>query len=189
MPDYDKSNITRLLFQASSGNEEAYDRLFPLVYNRLRDIAERQLSRERSGHTLQKTELVHEVYLKLIDQTQIDWQDRAHFYAIATKAMRQILVDYARKKTAKKRGCKQKRITFKEEEIDLEQHAEDLIVLNDLIDKMADFDERKSRVVEMRFFTGMTIREIAEILGVSTRTIDRDWLKARTWLHKELKNA
>lgn len=189
MCDSEKSNITRLLILACSGNEDAYDQLFPLVYNHLRDIAQRQLARERSGHTLQKTELVHEVYLKLIDQTKINWKNRNHFYAIATKAMRQILVDYARKKTAQKRGGKQQRLTFNEEKINLEQHAEDLIALNDLIDRMAQFDKRKSRVVEMRFFAGMTIREIAELLEVSTRTVDRDWLKARTWIHKELKSA
>ncbi|NIT60400.1 MAG: sigma-70 family RNA polymerase sigma factor [Aliifodinibius sp.] len=189
MTKNDKSNITQLLFRANSGDQEAFDRLFPLVYNQLRDIARHQLAREHSGHTLQKTELVHEVYLKLVDQTQIDWKNRAHFYAIATKAIRQILVDYARKKKAEKRGGDQKRITFEEEKIDLQQHAEDLIMLNDLIEKMANLDKRRSRVAEMRFFGGMTIREIAEILDVSTRTIDRDWLKARTWLQNELKKA
>ncbi|NGP87219.1 sigma-70 family RNA polymerase sigma factor [Fodinibius halophilus] len=184
-----KSNITQLLVQASSGDQQAYDKLFPMVYNRLREIAHRQLGKEHTEHTLQKTELVHEAYLKLTDINKLDWQNRAHFFAIATKAMRQILIDYARKKTAQKRGGQQQRISFEEGKIDLDRHAQDLIALNDLIDKMAEFDERKSRVAEMRFFTGMTNREIAEILDVSTRTIDRDWLKARSWLHKELKNV
>jgi RNA polymerase sigma factor (TIGR02999 family) len=147
-----------------------------------------QLANERKGHTFSKTALVHEAYIKLVDLSNIEWQDRAHFYAIAAKAMRQILVDYARKKKAEKRGGNRQRIPLQEDMIDLEQHAEEIIALNDLIDKMNEFDERKSKVVEMRFFAGMTIREIAELLNVSTRTVDRDWLKARTWLYKELRN-
>lgn len=188
MSDHQKSNITQLLCRATS-DQEAFDQLFPLVYDKLRTIASRQLSREHSGHTLQKTELVHEVYLKLIDQARIEWQDRAHFFAIAARAMRQLLIDYARKKKAQKRGGKQHRITLKEEEFDLNNHAEQLIELNDLIDKLSDFDERKSKVVEMRFFSGMTIKEMAEILSVSKRTVSRDWLKARSWIQKELKKA
>ena len=184
-----KNRITRLLVDVQEGDESAYDALFKAVYNRLRDIAQQQLARERSGHTLSKTALVHEAYIKLVDVKSVEWQDRTHFFAIAARAMRQILVDYARKKAAQKRGGNRQRVTLKEDLLDLEQHAEDLIALNDLIEKMAEFDERKSRVVEMRFFAGMTIREIAEMLDVSTRTIDRDWLKARTWLHKELKKA
>lgn len=185
-----KNNITELLIDARTGNEQAFDQLFPLVYDQLRAVAGRQLAGERSGHTLQKTSLVHEVYIKLIDQTRIEWQDRTHFYAIAARAMRQILVDYARKKKARKRGGKHHhRITLDEDQIDIDNHAQELLEINDLIDKIAKFDKRKSRVVEMRFFGGMTIREIAELLDVSTRTVDRDWLKARTWLHKELKKA
>lgn len=183
----EKANITKLLIDASRGNEQAFDQLFPLVYNHLKDIARHQLARERTGHTLRKTSLVHEVYLKLIDQTRIEWNDRAHFFAIAARAMRQILVDYARKRTAQKRGGKQQHITLDEETLDIDSHAEELIELNDLIERLAQLDERKSKVVEMRFFGGMTIREIAELLDVSTRTIDRDWLKARTWIHNELK--
>ncbi|SHF28129.1 RNA polymerase, sigma subunit, ECF family [Fodinibius roseus] len=181
-----KHDITQLLRNASSGDEEAFDALYPRVYNRLRDIAKLQLQKERDNHTLQKTALVHEVYLKLIDQTQTNWQDRAHFYAIAARAMRQILVDYARKRKAQKRGGDRDRIPFREDMIDLDNHAEELLELNDLIDKLARFDERKSKVVEMRFFSGMTIREIAELLDVSTRTVDRDWLKARGWIYREL---
>lgn len=175
--------------EVQEGNKNAYNKLFETVYDRLRNLAQQQLAHERSGHTFSKTALVHEAYIKLTDQDNIEWQGRAHFFAIAARAMRQILVDYARKKTAQKRGGKRQRVTLEEDILDLEQHAEDLIALNDLIDKMAEFDKRKSRVVEMRFFSGMTIREIAKLLNVSTRTIDRDWLKARTWLHKELKKA
>lgn len=183
----EKSRITKLLVEVQDGDKEAHNALFEAVYNRLRNIARIQLVSERKGHTLSKTELVHEAYIKLVDLSNVEWQDRAHFYAIAAKAMRQILVDYARKRNAEKRGGKRQRVTLQEDMLDLEQHAEDLIALNDLIDKMAEFDKRKSKVVEMRFFAGMTIREIAKLLDVSTRTIDRDWLKARTWLYKELK--
>lgn len=182
----EKANITTLLIDASNGNEQAFDELFPLVYDQLKNIARHQLAGERSGHTLRKTSLVHEVYLKLIDQTRIEWTGRAHFFAIAARAMRQILVDYARKRTAQKRGGKQHRITLDEDTLDMENHAEELLELNDLIDRLAEFDERKSKVVEMRFFAGMTIREIAELLDVSTRTVDRDWLKARGWIYQEL---
>lgn len=184
----EKSRITRLLIDVQEGDREAHNALFEAVYNQLRNIARMQLASERKGHTFSKTALVHEAYIKLVDLSHIEWQDRAHFYAIASKAMRQILVDYARKKKAEKRGGNRQRITLKEDMLDLEQHAEEIIALNDLIDKMNEFDERKSKVVEMRFFAGMTIREIAEFLNVSTRTVDRDWLKARTWLYKELKS-
>jgi len=183
----EKSRITKLLIEVQEGDKQAHNALFEAVYNQLRNIARMQLRSERRGHTLSKTALVHEAYIKLLDLSRVEWQDRAHFYAIASKAMRQILVDYARKRNAEKRGGERQRVTLQEDMLDLEQHAEDIIALNDLIDKMNEFDERKSKVVEMRFFAGMTIREIAELLDVSTRTVDRDWLKARTWLHKELK--
>ena len=185
----DKARITQLLINAGSGSEEDFNELFPVIYNQLRYIAANQLAGERRGHTLQKTALVHEVYLKLIDQTQIKWHDRAHFFGIAARAMRQILVDYARKRNAQKRGGSLQPISFEEDTLDLDNHAEELIELDDLIDKMAQFDERKSKIAEMRFFGGMSVREIAKLLDVSTRTIDRDWLKARAWLQNELKST
>lgn len=185
----DKQTITQLLKQIREGKSEAYDELFPKVYDQLRNMAAIQLNREYSDHTLRKTALVHEVYMKLVNQSEIVLTDRAHFFAIAARAMRQILVDYARRKKADKRGGGMHHISLREDRLDLNRQAENLIELNDLIDRLAKFDERKSRVVEMRFFGGMTIREIAEYLEVSTRTVDRDWLKARTWLHKELKQA
>lgn len=184
----DKKRITKLLLEVQKGQKKSYDMLFSVVYERLKNIARHHLAREYNNHTLSKTSLVHEVYMKMIDQTEIEWQDRAHFYGIASRCMRQILVDYARKTKAIKRGRNYDHVSLERDEIDLVQHADQLIELNDLIDKLAEFDERKSHVVEMRFFGDMTIREISEILGVSTRTIDRDWLKARAWLHKELKN-
>ncbi|SMO37483.1 sigma-70 family RNA polymerase sigma factor [Fodinibius sediminis] len=181
-----KKNITQLLLSASSGDKQAIDALYPRVYDELRTIAKWHLRRERGDHTIQKTALVHEVYLKLIDQTQISWQNRAHFFGIAARAMRQILVDYARKRNAQKRGGDKKHIPFEEDKLDLDNHMEALLEFNDIIDKLAEFDERKSKVVEMRFFAGMTIREIAELLDVSPRTINRDWMKARGWIYQEL---
>lgn len=184
----DAKRITAMLQKLREGDESAIDDLFPLVYDRLRRIAASQLSRERDGHTLRKTALVHEVYMKLIDQDQIIWRDKAHFFAIAARAMRQILVDYARRKKAQKRGGDRNPISLQKDTVDLNEHAEQIIMLNDLIEQLAKLDVRRSKVVEMRFFANMTNREIAEILDVSSRTVDRDWLKARIWLHKELKD-
>ena len=180
--------ITRLLIDVRAGDKEAYDLLFSIVYDQLREIASFQLRDKRSSKnlTLSKTALVHEAYIKLMDYTDGEWQNRAHFYAIASRCMRHILIDYCRKKTAEKRGGNQQEITLQEEKLNLEKHAEKLIDLNRLIDEMAEFDERKSRIVEMRFFGGMTIEEISEVLDISSRTVDRDWLKARTWLLKEM---
>lgn len=183
-------NITRLLADIRGGKSEAYNTLFSIVYDQLREIARFHL---KSGglhrnRTLSKTELVHEAYIKLIDYKESEWENRAHFYAIASKCMRHILVDISRKKIAVKRGGKQRNLTLHEEQISIEEHAEKLIDLNRLIDEIAKFDKRKSRIVEMRFFAGMTIPEISEVLNVSARTVDRDWLKARTWLLQELKS-
>lgn len=184
----DKADITRVLRSARSGNKEALDTLYPILYNQLRSIARQHLALEDGGHTLQKTSLVHELYLKLINQSDIEWQDRVHFFRIASRCMRQVLVDYARKKTADKRGGKKRAITFDEDHVILEEHAENLVEINSLIEKLAQVDERRSKVVEMRFFGGMSIPEISEVLNVTPRTIDRDWAKAKLWMHNELSN-
>jgi RNA polymerase sigma factor (TIGR02999 family) len=179
-----KKEITRLLMDFRNGDEEAYKILFTEVYNQLRNLAVYQLE---NHHTISKTELVHEVYIKLANYTEIEWENRAHFYAIASRCMRQILVDYSRKKASQKRGGDQQQITLNEEKLNLQEHAFYLLELNELIDKLATFDERKSKVVEMRFFAGMNMKEISEVLNVSKRTVDRDWLKARAWLLNELR--
>lgn len=167
---------------------EAYNTLFSVVYDQLKEIAGYHLLHRQAGknQTLSQTAIVHEVYLKLVEYTGSEWKNRAHFYAVASRCMRQILIDYSRKKTTEKRGGNYQNITLDENRINLEQHAEDIIALNHLIDQMAEFDERKSKIVEMRFFGGMTVREISEVLDISTRTVDRDWHKARAWLIKEL---
>ncbi len=179
-------SITQLLHDARSGDRNAFDALYPKVYDQLRVLAQKHLAREPENLTLQKTSLVHELFLKLVNQSEVEWQDRAHFFGIASRCMRQILVDYARKKTAGRRGGKQQDLPLNEELIDSNRSAEELIELSDLIEKLSRFDERKGRVVEMRIFGECTIREIAEVLGVTPRTIKRDWMKAKSWISKEL---
>lgn len=178
-----------MLRNARSGNKEALDTLYPILYNQLRNIAQQHLALEGAGHTLRKTSLVHELYLKLIHQSDVEWQDRVHFYKIASRCMRQVLVDYARKKTADKRGGKNRVVTFDEDRVVLDEHAEDLVEINSLIEKLARIDERRSKVVEMRFFGGMSISEISAVLNVTARTIDRDWAKAKLWMYNELRNT
>lgn len=182
-------HITRLLIDIRSGQSEAYNKLFSIVYDQLKEIAGYHLSTggKNNNQTLSKTGLVHEAYIKLIDYKEREWENRAHFYAIASQCMRHILIDIARKKTAEKRGGKQRNLTLHEDKLSVDAHAEKLIDLNRLIEEMAEFDKRKSQIVEMRFFAGMTIPEISEVLNVSARTVDRDWLKARTWLLHKLK--
>jgi RNA polymerase sigma-70 factor (ECF subfamily) len=180
-------HITRLLAEAKNGDKSALDALYPHVYAQLKKISQRHLVQERGVHTLQKTALVHELYLKLLGKSDVEWQNRAHFYSIASRCMRQILVDYARKKSALRRGGKNRPITLDEEKLDLEEHAEEIIEMNDLINKLSEIDARRSQVVEMRFFGGMSIPEISEVLEVTTRTVDRDWAKAKLWLYNELK--
>lgn len=187
MDSADKSEVTQLLIKAREGKQEAYDKLFPLVYEELKRIARIQLNREYGNHTLSKTELVHEVYLKLVDQTRIDWEDRTHFFAIAARSMRQILVDHARKKKAQKRGGDQTHITLEEDEINIREHAEQIVALDELLDQLSELDERMANTVELRFFGGMSIEETAGLLDVSTSTVDRDWQKARGWLYQRLR--
>lgn len=179
-----KKQITLLLTDIRDGDTEAYNTLFSIVYDQLREIAGLQI---RKNQTFSKTGLVHEVYIKLADYKEIHWKDRSHFFAIASRCMRQILVDYSRKKITEKRGGQHQHITLNEDQIDLDEHASHLIDLDNLIDELAKFDERKSKIVEMRFFAGMSIKEISEILNLSTRTVDRDWMKARSWLLSELR--
>lgn len=187
MDTTDKSEVTQLLIQVSEGEQQAYDRLFPLVYEELKRIARIQLNREYGNPTLSKTELVHEVYLKLIDQTRIEWEDRTHFYAIAARSMRQILVDHARKKKAQKRGGNKTHITLEEDEINIREHAEQIVALDELLDQLLELDERMAKIVELRFFGGMSIEETAGLLDISTSTVDRDWQKARGWLYQRLR--
>lgn len=180
------SKVTLILQESSGGSEKAYKELFPLVYDQLRDIANMRIQREHN-HTFSKTDLVHEAYFQLIDIEGIDWKDRAHFYAIASRCMRRVLIDHARKKKAEKRGGHQEPVTYIDEVMKVEREAEDLINLDDALNELAKLNPRLTKVVECRYFGEMTIEDTAEALGISVSTVKRDWNKARGWLYKELK--
>jgi len=178
--------ITRLLEAMRDGDETAMERLVPLVYQQLRRIAQRHLRRQGAGHTLDTTALVHEAYIKMVDQTSAAWADRAHFFAVAACAMRQVLVNHAHRHATAKRGGGWRRIPFDETLLAVGEQAEMLVALDEALTRLARLNERLSRVVEYRFFGGMTEEEAALALGVSDRTVRRDWLKARMWLYTEL---
>jgi RNA polymerase sigma factor (TIGR02999 family) len=183
MPPVD---VTGLLRKWSQGDEAAADELTPLVYVELRRLAHRYLGRERPDHSLQSTELVHEAYLRLVDQKEARWQDRAHFFAVSGQIMRRILVDHARARHRDKRGGGAPVLVLNEE-IDMpEQRSFELIALDDALDTLAKLDPQQSRVVELRFFAGLSIDETAEALNVSRATVNRDWVTARAWLVREL---
>jgi RNA polymerase sigma-70 factor, ECF subfamily len=177
--------ITDLLLQIRGGSPEAMDQLFQAVYGELRRIAGRQLQGERPGHTLGTTGVVHETYLKLADQTRVQWQDRSHFYKVAAVAMRRILVDYARRHRAKRRGGEAQRVTL-DENATAAERGETLLALDEALERLAGLNPRLSQVVECRYFGGLTEEETAEALGVTLRTVQRDWAKARGWLYLEL---
>ncbi len=169
-----------------SGRHGAVDRLVPLVYHELRAIAHRQLGARAGGSTLSTTELVHEAYLKLVDQSQAEWRDRAHFLALASVAMRHVLVDRAKARVAIKRGGGRRQVTFDEGTIHLDDQPEALLQLDEALERLAIVEPRLARVVECRFFGGLTEEEIAEVLGVTVRTVQRDWAKARMLLRRAL---
>ena len=179
--------VTEILRDWSAGDGAAKERLFPLVYDELRRQARAFLSKERREHTLQPTALVHEAYLKLIDQTRVSWQNRAHFFGIASQLMRRIVIDHARAHASEKRGGTAIiRLSLDDVQIPIEERAAGLIALDEALSDLARFDERKAKIVEMRFFGGLTDEEIAENLQISTRTVLRDWKTARLWLYREL---
>lgn len=179
-------DVTELLARAGEGDPAALEQVFPLVYEELRRLAHRQLQREEEGHTLCTTGLVHEAYLKLVDQTRCAWTSRAHFLAVAAVAMRRIVVDYARRHRSAKRGGMLRRIPLESVDLATEERAELLVALDDALRRLAALDPRQARVVECRFFGGMTEEETAEALGIGLRTAKRDWAKAKSWLYQEL---
>lgn len=179
--------VTRLLKELGDGDPQALDRLYPLVYEELRRAAQRALRSERAEHTLQPTDLVHEVFLKLGGSRPGGVHDRTHFLGVAARAMRQVLVDHARRRNAAKRGGDLVRTTLGDSAFASSSlSAEELIALDDALDRLEAYDGRLRRVVEMRYFAGLSEREIATALHVTERTVQRDWVKARAWLHKEL---
>ena len=183
--DAPKSEITQLLEAWQRGDAAAAKKLFPLIYDELRVIARRQLARGRSN-TLQTTAVVHEAYLKLIESSRLRFADRSHFYAVASKAMRQILVDHARRGAAQKRGGGRARVDFDEERIPIEERAAELLEVDEALSLLEEVDPHLARVVEMRFFAGLSVDETAEAVGSSPSTVKRDWNKARAFLYREL---
>ena len=181
-----RERITTLLLERGSSGPDMIDRLTPLVYDALRRIAHGQLGVEREGHTLNTTALVHEAYLRLVDQTRVQWADRAHFLAVAARIMRRILVDYARHSRADKRGGKLDHVDLDLADVAVEDRSETLIALDDALARLARLNPRLSEVVDCRFFGGMTEEETAAALAVTERTVRRDWVKAKAWLYREL---
>ena len=179
-------DITRILKDWNNGNVEAKDLLLPIVYDELKRQARKHMSAERNGHTLQPTELVHEAFLKLSHQAGVEWKDRSHFYGIVSRLMRQILIDHARKTTAAKRGGRVSAISLSDLEIPVNGRPEVLIALNEALERLNTFDEQQAKIVEMRFFGGLSNQEIAESLNVSERTVGRGRRAAALWLCREL---
>jgi len=180
--------VTDLLNEWGNGDQEALNRLMPLVYDELHRLASRYLRHERVGHTLQTTALVHEAYLKLVDQKTANWHNRVQFFAAAAKVMRHVLVDYARSRKAAKRGGDYCRLSLDEAAISSQDKDADLLVLNEALDNLAVIDPQQSRVVELRVFGGLTVEDTAEALGISARTVKREWSMAKAWLHQQIKN-
>ena len=189
MPESSAKQITALLVDWSKGDQVALEQLMPLVYEQLRQMAHRHMRQQHSGHTFQTTELIHEAYLKLARQEEQNWQNRAHFFGVASKAMRHILVDYARSKQSQKRGGQQERVSLSDATAVSGDQAKETIALDDALKTLAEMDERKSQIVEMKYFGGITNDEIAEVLKVSPETVKRDWRFARTWLLRELSSV
>jgi len=179
-------DVTTILKLASDGDDSAVRRLLPLVYDELRALAESYLKQERPDHTLQATALVHEAYMRLIKQEDVEWQNRAHFFGVAAQAIRRILVDHARHHQRVKRGGQRQRVQLEDGVALLDESGLDLLALDEAMNKLAEFNERAARVVELRFFGGLSRQEVGEFLSISLRTVADDWRLARAWLRREL---
>ena len=186
MPENSPGEVTKLLGQWGAGDRQALSELMPLVYDELRRLAHRHMAHERAGHTLQPTELVNEVYLKLKDAHGAHWQNRTQFFSVAAQMMRQILVDYARRHACGKRGGGAQKVTLDEAMLVSQEKADDMLALDEALTKLAQFDQRKSQIAILRFFAGLTVEETAEALSISVETVFRDWRLARAWLQNEL---
>jgi RNA polymerase sigma-70 factor (ECF subfamily) len=179
-------DVTMLLKQLSSGNQDVLAELIPLVYDELRRLAAYHLRRERSNHTLQATALVHEAYLRLVDQRHVDWKNRSHFFGVAAHLMRRILLMHARRVHAAKRGGSAQRISLDEGVVFTREHSPELVVLDELLTRLAALDPQQARIVELRFFGGLSVEETADLLGISSATVKRDWAMAKAWLAREM---
>ena len=187
MDDPARDNVTMLLGQLTKGNEGAASKLIPMVYHELRRLAGGYMRRERSDHTLQATALVHEAYLKLVEQRSVDWQGRAHFFGIAAQMMRRILIDHARGHLRDKRGSGEKPIPLDDALVFAPEQSMQMVKLDESMERLAKIDPRQSKIVELRFFGGLTVEQTAEVLGISPKTVKRDWSIAKAWLHGDLK--
>lgn len=182
----DTVKITELLKAHSDGDQKALDDLMPFVYENMRKMAHYRLLGERRNHTFNTTDLVHEAYLKLVEFNRIDWENRAHFFGIASQVMRNILVNYAVKKKAQKRGGDRQRVTLGNQSLTTEVNLPDILSIHQALENLAEIDERQVRVVECRFFGGLTLEETAKALSISTATVSRDWKMAKAWLNREI---
>jgi RNA polymerase sigma-70 factor, ECF subfamily len=186
IPSLPPQEVTQLLVDWGNGNQAALDRLMPVVYTELRQLAHRYMRRERPGHTMQTTALIHEAYLRLVDQNQVRWQHQAHFFGIAARLMRQILIEHARSHTRAKRGGGVGTISLDEAAIVSQARATELLALDDALERLATIDPRKSQVVELRFFGGLSVEEAAQVLNIAPNTVLRDWRMAKAWLRREI---
>jgi len=185
--DSASEDVTLLLIELTNGDEDAASKLIPLVYDELHRLAKRYMRRERSGHTLQTTALVNEAYLRLVEQHSVRWQSRAHFFAIAAQMMRRILIDHARNHLCEKRGGGQKMVALDEALVFSPERSMEFLKLEESLVRLAKFDPRQSKIVELRFFGGLTVEETAEVLRISPKTVKRDWSVAKAWLHGDLR--
>ena len=179
------NEVTRLLVDWGNGDQAALDELIPLVYNELRRLAGRYMRRESHGHTLQTSALVNEAYLRLVDQKSVKWQNRAHFFGVAAQLMRRILVDHARSRSRVKRGGGAKQVSLADHAL-VSKESEEVIALDKALNNLAEMDPRKGQIVEMKFFGGLTTEEVAEVLKVTPRTVEREWRKAKAWLNRAI---
>ena len=185
MPDQNPQELTEILQRWSEGDAAALEKLTPVVYSELHRIAKRYMGRERNGHTLQTTALVNEAYVRLIDWKTAKWENRAHFFGVSAQLMRRILVDFARKRPSKKAAALQ-RVSLEEAFVVTTEKDADLVALDEALTELAKFDQRKARIVELKFFGGLSVEETAEVVGLSSVTVMREWQKAKAWLYLEL---
>ena len=188
-PSPPSSTISQLLESVRKGDADAAFTLMPLLYNELHRLAMHYMRSERQGHTLQATALVNEAYLKLIDQREANWESRSHFIAVAAQVMRNVLIDHARGRQRVKRGGLQQKVPLEDVVLISEEQTDDLIALDTAMKRLEEIDARQSRIVELRYFGGLTVEQTAEVLGISPKTVKRDWAVARAWLHRELRTA
>ncbi len=179
-------SVTQLLSAWRAGDKAAFDQLLPLVHDELHRMAQRLMSREHQGHTWQTTELVNEAYLRLVGQPEVEWQNRAHFFAVASQVMRHLLVDHARARQLGKHGGGAERLSLDEVALVAPDRNAALLALDDALDRLANFDAQKSRIVELRYFGGLTVEEVAEVLGIAAITVKREWARAKLWLQREM---